>query len=130
MTALTVYTMALQLLGLKSTDLSDSNDCADLEQRAPDILNMLIIENHKLDRMLKNDATVQPVTIQSLNDILTAHDVICYTLYPYELASLLIGPEDSQYEDLHDRYLINKTLIMEMLPATRHSIEDCYGFYG
>ncbi len=130
MTAMKIYNMALSLLGLRRADGSQSDDCEDLRNRSTDILNMLIIENHKLDRMLKNAPTLQPTTIHSLDSIIASHDLICYTLLPYKLAALLISPEDSQYNELIDMYDINKLLIRDMLPATRHSIEDCYGFYG
>ncbi len=131
MVAKTIYDMALQILGLKNSDGTDSDDCSDLLNRAPDLINILIHENLPLDRLLCANPNKTANVISSLNDDVDAHDTVLYTVYPYGLAALLIKANNPDYYSvLYHIYTQNKLDISKELPSVRHGIEDMYVYSG
>ncbi len=131
MVANKIYIMALQLLGFTNSDGTESADCLDLRNRAADLINILIQENLPIDRVLCGEPDKEAVMIASLEDTVSSHETLLYTLYPFGLAALLVNADDAAlYKELYAKYSENKKRIVEKLPSVRHGIEDCYIYNG
>lgn len=131
MTGQTVYELALQLLACKNTDGSDSADCNDYASRAPALISILLAENLKTDRLLRNDYRVRTAPLEELGDKIACHELIAYGVLPFGLASLLVADEDPDLSHtLYERYLINIKNIKESVAAITRKIDDCYRYRG
>ena len=131
MTGKDIYDLAINIIGFKNSDGTDNADCADFIPRAPAIINTLLAETQKLDRMLRSDNSVRMIPISALGDTVRCHELIAYGLLPFGLASLLIADEDAELSrSLYDRYLVNLTRIKESVTAITHQISDCYSYHG
>ncbi len=131
MTAKGVYDMAVQLLGFKNINGTDSDDCTDLLNRSPELLNIIIHENLNVDRILCDMPDKKAVVISTLQEDIDSHDALLYTVFPYGLAAMLIGQDDTAlYGELYKRYTDARQRITEEHPSMRHGIEDCYSYNG
>ena len=131
MTGQTVYNLAVQLLACKNTDGTDSMDCNDYISRAPALISILLAENLKIDRLLRNDYSVRSMPLNSLNDKINCHELVAYGILPFGLASLLVADEDAELShSLYERYLINIKNIKESVAAITRRIDDCYRYHG
>lgn len=131
MTGQSVYNLAVQLLACKNTDGSDSADCNDYISRAPALISILLAENLKIDRLLRNDYSVRPMPLEDLNDKINCHELVAYGILPFGLASLLVADEDPELShSLYERYLINIKSIKESVAAITRRIDDCYRYRG
>ncbi len=131
MTGEELYDLALQLLGYKNADGTDNADCDDLKNRAVGLINILLAENLTLDRMLRQDSTVMPTYIDSLEDKLHCHGRLIRAVLSYGLAALLVGEEDGAvYGIMRDKYLSGAKKVEEEAVGVRHGITDCYAYNG
>lgn len=131
MTALEIYDMAANLLACKNNDGSDNPDCEDYIARAPSLINILLAENIKLERLLSGDKKARPTPIAFMEDEVKCHELLAYDVLPYGLASLLVIDEDPELSNvLYERYLMNIKTLKETPSAVLHGIEDRYKYYG
>lgn len=131
MTGKEIYDLAAELLACKNADGSDNADCNDYVSRAPGLINILLAETLWLDRLLRQDKSVMPVYIRSVDDAVRCNGVLARSVLPYGLAALLAMEEDVQmYDRLHSRYREEISRIKEEVAGVRHDIGDCYGYNG
>lgn len=131
MTGRGIYELAIQLLACKNSNGSDNPDCADYVSRAPALISILLAENLKTDRLLRNDYSVRSLPISHLDEKVNCHDLVSHGILPFGLASLLVADEDPELShSLYERYLINIKNIKETVTAISHQIADCYKFNG
>lgn len=131
MTGKDIYDLALHLIGCKNADGTDNEDCADYKSRSAALINILLAENQKLDRSLRNDKSARIIPLLSLENNVRCHELIAYGLLPFGLASLLVAEENAELSaSLYERYLLNLKSVKESVTAVVHQISDCYRYYG
>ncbi len=131
MTGRAIYNLAAQLIACKNTDGTDNADCNDYLTRAPSLISILLAENIKIDRMLRNDYQARPLPISELDERVNCHELVAYGILPFGLASLLVADEDPELShSLYEKYLNNIKNIKESVTAITHKIDDCYKFNG
>ena len=125
-TAREIYQTSLHLLGERS-----EHDRAVLEERAPDLINMILAELRDLDAALKKEA-VRPgealKEISSLDDNVHCEAVIAASLVPFALAAFLIQEEDSSRADYFYRLYSKgaEKLWARSRKGKRHKIQRPY----
>ncbi|MBR0231075.1 MAG: hypothetical protein IJQ53_02475 [Clostridia bacterium] len=93
MTGQQLLQSALDLCALRETDGTIPADSADMTQRAPALINVLLAENAWLDARVSKTALAVH-TISALSDTLNVHPLIASGVLPYGLARLLLTGED------------------------------------
>lgn len=131
MTGLEIYNLAADLLACKNPDGSSNPDCTDYVSRAPALLSILLAENIRLDRLLRNDRSARPLPVSSLDDELECHEILGHCVLPYGLASLLVADESPEMaQRLYRRYLMSIETVRGAVAAVFNQIGDCYAYHG
>ena len=131
MKAWEVLDAALALMGER--ERGTSYETADFERNAYGVMAVLLGELDALDCALKRiapDADNRlPPTVASGEEELMLHPLLCRSVLPYGLASLLLLEEDpSRAAQFQRRYEEQKRLLKERFDRPfRHEIRNVYG---
>ena len=126
MTGQQLLESALDLCALRETNGTIPSDSADLTQRAPALINVLLAENAWLDaRISKTDLTLH--TISALTDTVSVNALLAGSVFPYGLARLLMtGEDDAAAAKFGELYEAARAEALRSGRAVSESITEVY----
>lgn len=104
MTGRQLFTLSLDLLGLRSSEDALPADVNDLSLRAVSVINITLAENAELDCRIRR-VSHEVARINTLDDEIISSEIVAGTVLPYGVARLMaLGEDDSLASDLTRLY--------------------------
>ena len=130
MTARDVYNRSLALIHEHNSD--GPYDTLDFQKAAPELINLLCTLLEELDLHIKgqkfHENALTPHTIQSLDDEVLLHPILCSAVLPLGLAFLFLTEENSSLAGIFCKLYESEreSLRRRFLKGRRHKITNLY----
>lgn len=118
--------MALDLMNMRGSDGVLPSNCADMESRATNIINICLTRCAPLNKRLCNNET--PVTLlKSLDDTVEYDESLLVSVIPYGVAADLSADEDPSLSNLfEEKYRFAYKSAFRYSRARLHSVTEVY----
>lgn len=127
MTGQKLLEIALDLLNLRKSDGTLPENCADMEMRAVNIINICLGECAPLNNALENRTEDTFLDITGLNEIIPCNEILAVSVLPFGVAAYLCGDEDPAVSQLlENRYRIAYKNMQRSGKAKIHPITEVY----
>ncbi len=126
MTGKELFENAVDVCALRSSITDAPTDIADLQERAPSLINLLLAENSSLDCRIRK-AEHEVLKIDSLDDEMPCSDIVASAVLPYGLARLLmLGEDDALVAEIERLYAEAKLIAIRFGKAKQGVITEVY----
>lgn len=127
MTGKKLLEFALDLLNLRKSNGELPENCADMETRAVNIINICLAECAPLNNLLEKRTDDAFLDITGLSEIVPCNEYLAVSVLPFGVAAYLCGDEDPALSQLlENRYRIAYRNMQKTGKATIRPITEVY----